>query len=231
MLGPVDYILWLLTFLLEVVGLVCVLKARALTRYPTLTLYLFCSLAGEVARYFILASGGYTSTAYYYFYFYSDSLLTICLYFALMGLYSHVFSEMGVSKYLRGGAMLLLGGTAWLSYHMVSSSSDRFLTLFAVELSRNLYFVGLLLTYLLWGTMIKMHENRTRLLQLVLALGIYFSAFSASYALTNMYPNFGLWRYVAHFMAMWLPLSWAYTFVKIPEDARLTTARVLAPNR
>ena len=40
-----------------------------------------------------------------------------------------------------------------------------------------------------------------------------------------------MWRYVFHLMALWLPLSWAYTFMKVPEDARMATARVLVPNR
>jgi hypothetical protein len=65
----------------------------------------------------------------------------------------------------------------------------------------------------------------------VLSLGVYFSAFAASYALVNLYPDFVLWRYVSHLMSMWLPLSWAYTFIKVPEDARLATSSVVIPNR
>jgi len=84
---------------------------------------------------------------------------------------------------------------------------------------------------LLWGAMMKMRENRTRLMQLVLTMGVYFSAFAGSYALGNMYPNLVLWRYVCHLMVMWLPLSWAYTFTKVREDTRMSTARVLASNR
>jgi hypothetical protein len=78
---------------------------------------------------------------------------------------------------------------------------------------------------------VKLRENRTHLVQLVLSMGVYFSAFAGSYALSNMYPNANVWRYVFHLMAMWLPLSWAYTFMKVPEDARIATARVLVPNR
>ncbi len=37
------------------------------------------------------------SSEYIYFYYYSDAILTICLYFALMGLYAIVFEELGVS--------------------------------------------------------------------------------------------------------------------------------------
>ena len=179
----------------------------------------------------ILKTAGFTSNAYLYFYFYSDALLTICLYFVLMSLYSHVFSEMGVSKQVRAGAMLLLAGTAGISYHMVAASTDRLVTHFVIELGQNLYFVGVLLTYLLWGAMVKLRENRTRLVHIVLSMGVYLSLFAGSYALGNLYPDLPVWRYFFPLMVMWLPASWAYTFMKVPEDARIATATVLAPNR
>jgi hypothetical protein len=231
MLGPIDYSMWSVDSLVEISCVVCLLKKKAFSRYFTLVLYLCASIAAGAGRYSILGTSGFTSEAYYYFYFYSDALLTICLYFILMTLYAHVFSEMGVAKLLRGGAMLLLAGTVWISYHMVATSSDRFVTLFVIELSQNLYFVGVVLTYLLWGAMMKLRENRTRLVQLVLSMGVYFSAFAGSYALDNLYLKAVVWRYIFHLMAMWLPLSWAYTFMKVPEDARMATARVLVPNR
>jgi hypothetical protein len=230
MLGPIDYELWLLTILMELAGLVGLFKAKAFTRHFTIPLYIGSCLAVDVGRYIILSASGYTSAAYLYFYFYSECLITISLYFVLMGMYSRAFSDMGISKYLRGGAMLLLGGTACVSYQMVAASADRLVTRFVIDLSRNLYFVGVLLTYLLWGTMMKLRTNRTRQMQLVLSLGVYFSACAASYALENIYPDSMLWRYVSHLMTIWLPLSWAYTFLKVPEEAQLATSRVVAPN-
>jgi hypothetical protein len=230
MLGPIDYALWLLSILIELTGLVCLIKAKAFTRHFMIPVYICSCLAVEVGRYSILSTSGYTSAAYYYFYFYSECVGTIALYFVLIGMYSHAFSDMGISKYLRGGAMLLLGGTACISYQMVAASTDRLITKFVIELSRNLYFVGVLLTYLLWGAMMKLRTNRTRQMQLVLSLGVYFSALAASYALENIYPGSMLWRYVSHLMTIWLPLSWAYTFLKVPEEARLATSSVVAPN-
>ena len=209
----------------------CLLKKRAVSQHFTIVFYLCASIAVGIGRYGIIATAGFASDAYHYFFYYSDTLLTICLYFILMSLYAHVFSEMGISKFVRGGAMLLLAGTAGISYHMVATSTDRLVTHFVFELSQNLYFVGVLLTYLLWGAMMKLRENRTRVMQLVLALGVYFSAFAGSYALGNMYPGLMIWRYMCHLMVMWLPLSWVYTFVKVPEDTRMATARVLVPNQ
>ena len=65
----------------------------------------------------------------------------------------------------------------------------------------------------------------------VLSMGVYLSLFAGSYALGNVYSNLAVWRYFFPFIAAWLPVSWAYTFLKVPEDARIVTAKVLAPNR
>ncbi len=212
--------------------LVCAVRARSLTRYLTLSLYMAAALLFNVGRFVIFLRHGYTSTQYSYFYWLSDSLLTIFLYFALMGLYSHVFQEMGVHRYLRFAALLLLAGTAWFSHQVVVSSGPKLLTRFVVELSQNLYFVGVVLTYLLWGAIMKLRETRTRLIQLVLALGVYFSAFAVNYALWNLYHELDfVWQRVPPLLGIWLPLAWAYTFARIPEEARLATARVATPNR
>ena len=228
MLDPVGYIIWFAVLAVEIFCVACLLKKRALTRYFTLVFYLATSIGVDVGRYLTMAAAGFTSNAYIYFYYYSDAVLTICMFFVLMSFYSIVFSEMGVSKMVRIAAMVLLGGTALFSYHMVAASSDRMLTKFVFELSQNLYFVGVVLTYLLWGAMAKLHENRTRVLQLVLSLGVFLSAFAGSYALRNMYPQSGMWRYLLPLLALWLPVSWTYTFLKVPEDARMATARIVA---
>jgi len=197
-------------------------------RYFTLFLYLLASFLVGPARFLILHRNGISSSEYIYFYYYSDAFLTICLFFALMGLYSLVFEELGVHRYLRVGAMLLLAGTSWFSYQIVQHAADRMITRFVVELSQNLYFVGVVLTYVLWGAVVKLRETRARLIHLVLGLGVYFSAFAANYALRNLYPQFSMiWMYLPPLMAIWLPASWAFTFYKIPEEARLAPSRVV----
>ena len=230
MLDPVNYALWVIVFAAELVCLVCLVKRKAFRNHVTLVFYISACLVTDITSYSFIQSSGYTSVAYYYFYFYSQSLLTISLYFVLMNLYSHAFSDMEVGKYVRVTAMLILGGTVGISYYMVAASTDRFVTHFVAELGQNLYFVGVVLTYLLWGSMAKLRENRTRLLQLVLSMGVYVSLSAGSYALYNLYPKHAFWPYYFPITSMWLPLSWAYTFTKVPEDARLMTARVLAPN-
>jgi hypothetical protein len=229
-LDPVHYAIWLGVLLVEIASLVLLIRGKALSKHFTLVLYLSACVATDLASYSIIRTSGYNSSAYFYFYFYSQSLLTICLFFVLMTLYAQVFSDLGVGKHIRAAAMLLMAGTAGISYYLVAASSTRLVTHFVAELGQNLYFVGVVLTYVLWGAMAKKHENRTRLLQLVLSMGVYVSLSAGSYAINNLYPKHEIWQYFFPMTALWLPVSWGYTFTKVSNDAQLATARVLAPN-
>src|ERR1700731_4010184 len=180
------------------------------------------SFVVSVVRYQVLTRYGLSSSEYTYCYYYSDAILTIFLYLALITLYLHVFDEMKVEKYVRLAATLLLAGTALFSYGVVQQSSQRMATSFVYELSQNLYFVGLVLTYVLWGAILKLRETRAQLVQLVLSLGIYFSLFAANYAIRNLYPPVSpLAIFLLQFLGCFLPLAWAYAFYRLPRDARL----------
>jgi hypothetical protein len=226
-LGPYQYVVWLICTLLEAAVLVCAVKKNALRRYILLNAYMAASAVVSIARYNILSHYGYSSKEYLYFYFYSDFLLTIALFFALISLYSHIFAEMEVGRYIRTGAMVLLSGTALFSYAVVQQSSSRLVTHFVVEISQNLYFVGLVLTYVLWAAVLKLRETRTRLIQLILSMGVYFSMFAANYALLNLYQSrAAILEYVTPLIGCFLPLSWAYAFWHLPEEARTVPARL-----
>ena len=230
--GPLDYTIWLICTLLEGAVVVCALKTHSFRRYFFLNMYMGSSVLATIGRFQVLHRWGLSSPEYAYYYFYSDALLTIGLYFALLNLYSLVFDEMKVERYLRLGAVVLLGGTAWFSYAVISQSSHRILSHFAFELQQNLFFVGLVLTYLLWGAILKLRETRTRLIQLVLSLGVYFSAIAADYALRNLSPNLQtVWQYTMPLLACLLPAAWTYSLLRVSEEARLAPSRLAAVPR
>ena len=227
MLGPTDWVIWILATLFEAAVVVCSIRKKAFRRYFFLNLFMLLTVLVSLGRFRVLMHYGRSSIEYRYFYFYSDALLVILLYFALISLYSRVFEEMRVERYVRFGAVLLLGGTAWFSYAVVSQSSSRMLTHFAFELSQNLYFVGLVLTYALWGAILKLRETRALLVQLVLSLGVYFSAYAASYAISNLHPDlFSHMVYLFPIIGCLLPLAWAYAIWRVPEEARLAPSRL-----
>ncbi len=227
MLGPTQYFLWSLGILLEASVLVCALARRSFRRYVFLNVYMAATFLVEIGRFQILKHFGFGSHEFVYFYYYSDALLTILLYFVLISLYALVFDEMKAESYVRLGAVLLLGGTALFSYAVIQQSSAKILSHFIIELSQNLYFVGLILTFVLWGAILKLRETRTRVIQFVLSLGVYFSAFAATYAIPNLFPNLDWPRaYLVPAIGFLLPLAWAHAFWRVPEEARLAPARL-----
>lgn len=207
---------------------VCALRKRVFRRYILLNVYMASLVAVEFGRLRILKEYGNPSLQYTYFYYYSDAILTILLYFALSSLYAQVFSEMKAERYVRMGTLLLLGGTALFTYGVVAQSSTHLVvTSFAYSLSQNLYFVGLVLTYVLWGAILKLRETRTQLIQFVLSLGVYFSLFAANYAIANLYPSSAfVVGPLMQILSLFLPMAWAYAFWKLPQDARLAPARL-----
>ncbi|HVB35981.1 MAG TPA: hypothetical protein VND42_01980 [Candidatus Acidoferrales bacterium] len=232
MLGPFDYALIVLGLMAEVYVVVCLCASKKHFLYLSLNIYMLAAAGVTVAQVVVLQHFGVASPVYAYMYYYTDALLTISLFFVIMSFYQQVFRQMGVGRYVRWASFFLLSATALFSYLVVRQMPSHNLTSrFVVEMSQNLYFVGVVLTYLLWGAVVKLRETRTRLIQLVLALGIFFSADAACYALRNLFPgleaNFLKW--VPPLAGTFLPLAWAYTFTKISEDARLETARVALP--
>jgi len=230
--GPLQYAIWLICTLLEAGVLVCAYRRKALRRYFFLNLYMACEVLASVVRFEILQHYGLLSSTYAYFYYYSDALLTILLFFALSSLYSQVFGEMQAERYVQFGALFLLSATAIFSFAVVQQSSGRLISHFVVEISQNLYFVGLVLTYILWGAILKLRETRARLIQIVLSLGIYFSLYAGNYALRNLYPSLGyVFQSLNPLIGCFLPFAWAYAFWRTPEEARLVPSRLAVSHR
>ncbi|MFY9754103.1 MAG: hypothetical protein WAJ92_15785 [Candidatus Acidiferrales bacterium] len=233
MLGPFDYALWLIGFLLEIFVVVCALYKRDFVRYFPLIFYMMCEALVTLGQFYCVHTAGFNSLSYVYYYYYTDSLLTILMFWVVIKFYHEVFDEMQVGRYIRGSAILILALTAIFSFAVVHQNQNHLTSRFVVELGQNLYFVGVVLTYVLWGAIMKLRETRTRLIQLVLALGVYFSATAGTYALRNLFPQIELplLKSIFPIVGLWLPLAWAYTFMKVPENARLLTAELAVRTR
>jgi len=211
---------------------VCAIKRGAFRRYLFLNLYMSAEVVASVVRFEILHKYGFQSLTYAYFYYYSDALLTILLFLTLSSLYSDVFRELNAERYVQMGAVALLAGTALFSFAVVEQASGKILSHFVFEMSQNLYFVGLILTYILWAAILKLRETRTRLIQLVLSLGVYFSLYAANYALRNLYPSAeAIFVVLNPLIGCFLPFAWAYAFWRLPEEARLAPAGLAVNHR
>ncbi len=221
-------VVWAATFLLEVyVFLRCIL-ARSASKYLSIGLFVGATALREPLQYLVLSRYGQSSPQYSAFYFYTDALLTVFMYLTIMHLCQQVFERTWVQRYTRRAAMLLLGLTALFSYFVVRGSPGQMSALFANELSQDLYFVGLVLTYLLWAAVFRLRETRIRLVQLVLALGVYFSGTAALYATRNLFPALHIvCGDLFPVLSLLLMASWAYTFTRVPEGARLAPAHLV----
>src|SRR6202167_536888 len=233
MLGPLDYMIWLIGFLVEIGVVVYLITRKQAFRYFPICFYMLCDALVTWGQYYCVHHFGFESTTYVYFYYYTDSLLNVLMFWVIIKFYQETFAEMGVSKYIRGAAVMLILLTAVFSYAVVHQNRTHLTSHFVVEIGQNFYFVGVVLTYLLWGAILKLRETRTRLIQLVLALGVYFSATAAAYALRNLFPSLqpAVLRWVPPIVGVWLPAAWAFTMMKVSEDARLVTSHLLARAR
>jgi len=229
--GPLALAVWYVGIVLEIAFVVCSIARKSFFRYIFLNAYFLLGLGSDAGRYFFLSKFGQASDQYRYAYFYTDALLTLALYLALISLYSCVFGELRFNKYVRFGAVVLLLGTALFSYAVVVQSEQKLATTFAYELSQNLYFVGLVMTYILWGAVLKLRETRTRVVQFILSLGLYFSAYAACYALANLSSQYSVVNYMSAAIGCLLPLAWTVTMWRHTEESRLEPARLLAVAR
>src|SRR6202042_617703 len=190
---------------------------------------MLCDALVTWGQYYCVHHFGFESTTYVYFYYYPDSLLNVLMFWVIIKFYQETFAEMGVSRYIRGAAMMLILLTAVFSYAVVHQNRTHLTSRFVVEIGQNFCFVGVVLTYLLWGAILKLRETRMRLIQLVLALGIYFSATAGTYALRNLFPGLqpSVLRWIPPMMGVWLPMAWAYTMYKVPEESRLAPSELV----
>ncbi|HTU33829.1 MAG TPA: hypothetical protein VMF66_08515 [Candidatus Acidoferrum sp.] len=231
--GSYSIAIWMLSTAAELYVVVCAVCGKKFLRDLPINVYMLAVAGVTVGGFACMRRFGFSSNAYAYYYYYTDSLVTILLFWVIIHFYQEVFREMHVSRYVSRAAVLLLLATAFFSFLVVHQAQDRLTSRFVHEIGRNLYFVGLVLTYLLWGTLLKLRETRMRLVQMVLALGVYFSATAGSYAIGNLFPSLYMpfLRYILPILGTWLPLAWAYTFTKVPDDARLAAGSLLARAR
>jgi hypothetical protein len=233
MLGSYFGVVCIVSFLLEVYVVVCSVCRRNFINELPINIYMLSAAGVTCGLSFCVYRFGYSSQQYGYYYYYTDSLLTILMFWVIIHFYQEVFKEMQASRYVRVAAVLLLLATAFFSYLIVHQNRNHLTSRFVVEMGQNLYFIGVVLTYLLWGAVVKLRETRTRLVQMVLALGVYFSATAGSYAIGNLFPHLYMpfLRYLLPVIGVWLPAAWAYTFTKVPDNARMVAGALLARAR
>jgi hypothetical protein len=232
MTGFFDYGVPLVGFLLQLSVVFCAIYRKEFLRYLPLNIYMLISASVSCGLYVCMQRFGVTSQEYFYAYYTADLLLCVAMYSVVIHLYRHTLDDTNVERYIRGGAVLLLALTCLFSYLTVRHSEGKLTARFASELEQNLNFVGVVLTYMLWGAIMKRRETRTRLVQLVLAVGIYFSAIAATYAVRGLFPQMegsNLWLWAPPVIGLWIPAASCYAFLSVQNEARITMSHMAVP--
>jgi hypothetical protein len=219
LLGPFDLLVWLIGFLAEVFVVAWALRDRTLLRHRTLLLYVSALAVDEILSFSILHRFGFSSNEYVYYYYYSDALLTLLMFVAIAGLCSRIFDEQQRGWRVRAVMVLIVGVTVLYATAVTAVKHQLLATRFAVEFSGSLYFTGMILTYGVWVLLLKRRDPRLRLVLVVSAFGIYFGGQTVTYVLRSVYPALTALHYLPPLMGAWLPVSLAYTFSKVPDEA------------
>ncbi|HXE75289.1 MAG TPA: hypothetical protein VNN18_06615 [Candidatus Xenobia bacterium] len=196
---------------------------KVFVRYIFLNAYLLFSAAFTVGGVYLLATVGYDSLTYFYFYYVGDSFCNIFGFLLIAGMFDHMFRNSAFRPYVRPTLGLFFLGVVGASLLVILRSVNRFSAPgFLVEFQQNMFFVGVLLTFLLWASMAYLRAESRQFVLLVSGLGIYFSAHAVNYAVQFLVNSKG----VAAALTKVPPLAytlmvglWLYTFLRIPEGA------------
>src|SRR5208282_2531350 len=81
---------------------------RTTWRNRGLLVYVAALAADEILSFVVLRRYGFTSNEYIYYYYYSDAVLTLLMFIAIMGLCSRVFREQERSGTMRVFMLVIL---------------------------------------------------------------------------------------------------------------------------
>lgn len=194
------------------------LRARIFTRYILLNLYLAANVAFSLGCYYTRAHYGYDSYQYYYFYYTGDVIPNILAYILIGWFFDRLLRGSAFHKYVRPTLFFAFLLVVAISARFLSVNVENFYSDFVFEFEQNVYFVGVLLTLLLWISMAYLHAESRRFALLVSGLGIYFSSHAMSYALRFLSPDLDFLAVKIIPLAYNLMLVvWFYSFTRVSE--------------
>ena len=219
MIGVYELVVLLLSVILSLGTVGVCLYQRCLLRYSLLILYLLANVAFTGGGYYVITHFGYESRQYFFFYYTGDALVNITGFILIGSFFDRLLRESVFHKYVRPTLMIAFLLIVGVSSRFLAGNMDRFASRFVYEFQQNMYFVGVLLTFLLWISMNYLQAETRRFVLLVSGLGIYWSAHAANYALQFLVPALGpILTKIPPLAYNLMALLWLYTFWRVPED-------------
>jgi len=220
MIGTYELVVTLLSILVSLGTVGVCLVSRCFFRYFWLNLYLLSNIVFMLGGLYLLRNYGYTSPQYFYFYYTGDALVTLINYLLIGSFFTYLFRHSIFNKYVRLILAFFFLGVVIVSGLFISGSIERLYSRWVIEFQQNMYFVGVLLTFLLWMTMTYLRAETRRFVLLVSGMGIFFSAHAANYALRFLSHSPDLEALLAKVPPLAFTLMvvlWLYTFWRVPE--------------
>jgi hypothetical protein len=210
-------ILWLSVVLALAAVFVCAYKSSFL-RYFWLNLFLLSGIAFTLGCYYVQSVFGYDSDQYFYFYYTGDAVFNILGYVLIGTFFDRLLRPSSFHQYVRPTLVFTFLLILAISGRFVWQSVYRFESQFVYEFQQNIYFVGVLLTFLLWISLSFLSAQNTRFVLLVSGLGIYYSIHAGNYALQFLAPALREYVYRVPPLAYVLMVGlWLYAFIRVPE--------------
>jgi len=213
MLSSADMVLWVYDTVLSVfVAFVIILRGQ-FRRFSVLAMYFAIVAAVSLLRMHALYAYGLSSSEYAYFYYFSDLLLCVFLYFAVVTLYRKVFPAKRTHLRVRVGSVLIAAGVGILSLAVVQATFSRLIPRWFVEYSQDLYPVSAVAALALFGFATYKPKVPKPVHQLAFVFAGYYLFLSLMYMIRYLSPRWGVpLGGLVGFFGMWLPLGVAYVF-------------------
>ena len=218
MVSTYDLVVASVSVLLSLATVIVCLWRRCFLRYVFLNLYLIASMGFTIGCHYVVQTSGYTSLPYFYFYYTADAILNIIGYLLVASFFDQMFRRSILRPYVRPTLAIFFLGVVGVSGLFISRNVSHLYSRFVIEFEQNMFFVGVLLTFLLWISMSYLRAESRRFVLLVSGLGIYFSAHAANYALQFLFRGLAdVLASVPPFAYTFMVLLWLYTFWGVPE--------------
>ena len=219
MVGTYDLVIEVLGAVLALGVVVISARQGFFKRYLFLNVYLLTNVVFTSGCYYVRSLYGYTSLEYYYFYYVGDAIPNVIGYLLIGSFFDRLLRESVFHKYVRPTLAIFFVLIVGISAFFIVGSVEHLYSEFVLELQQNLYFVGVLLTFLLWMSVNYLDVRSRRFTLLVSGLGIYFAAHAASYALRFLFSGLEApMRVVPPLAYTFMVGLWLYTFLRVPEE-------------
>src|SRR5258708_17878161 len=116
-------VIWIVGMGAGVCFVTCSVIRTSFLRYFFLNLYIILSLFSDLLRQFVLRFYGLESAQYTYAYYYTDCLLTVALFVAVIHPPSPLFPELNITKHFPFVSVLLLLGPVGFLYSFLPQSA------------------------------------------------------------------------------------------------------------